>query len=765
MGSQPRSLAEDLRQRSDDDLVALLRLRPDLASPPPSDLTQLAARSHTAGSTTRALDRLDAFTLQVLDVVAVLPEPVAEAAVVPCLPGASPAEVHQAVTRLRTLCLLWGEPDAHRLTSTVREALGPAPAGLGPPLAELRPGLAPPTGAEIDRLLRAAPPEALEVLEHLTWGPPFGAVDRANRQVSPDDAGTPIDWLLAHELLVGADQRTVALPREVGRHLRGGRIHREVAPALPAAESTPHDPHAVDRAAAGSAFDAVRRVEDLLEGWSVDPPAQLKAGGLGVRELRAAAAAVDVDEAAAALLVETAHDAGLLASADDAWLPTPAYDVWRAQPLARRWVDLAGAWLGSTRVVGLVGSKDAKGGRVNALGPDLDRVVLPEVRRDILADLALAGPGAAIDPAVLLTRQAWRQPRRAARSRADLVRWSLAEGTTLGLVAHGALATPARHLLDGDPAGAADLVDPLLPTPLRHVLLQADLTAVAPGPLDGDVARELAMAADVESTGGATVFRFTEQSVRRALDAGRSGTDVLAFLAAHSRTPVPQPLEYLVDDVARRHGRLRVGSASSYLRCDDPAVLDELLADRHAEGLRLRRLAPTVVASSAPPEVVLDQVRRMRLLPAAETADGAVVVRRPDALRSPPRPRPPRLVAEPPIPGEPGLRAAVRAMRARDRAEPVAPAMADDGRRAVWSGPLPRTSVAETLELLTDAVERRLAVLIGYVGTDGLTTPRVVDPVEVRGGWLSAFDQQQEQMRAFAVHRITGAVLVTPDRT
>ena len=72
----------------------------------------------------------------------------------------------------------------------------------------------------------------------------------------------------------------------------------------------------------------------------------------------------------------------------------------------------------------------------------------------------------------------------------------------------------------------------------------------------------LAMLADVESSGGATVYRFTESSVRRALDAGRSASECHAFLAAVSRTAVPQPLTYLIDDVARRHGRLRVGAAS-----------------------------------------------------------------------------------------------------------------------------------------------------------------------------------------------------------
>jgi hypothetical protein len=64
------------------------------------------------------------------------------------------------------------------------------------------------------------------------------------------------------------------------------------------------------------------------------------------------------------------------------------------------------------------------------------------------------------------------------------------------------------------------------------------------------------------------VYRVTERSVRRALDAGRSGTQLLAFVEQRSRTPVPQALRYMIEDAARRHGLLRAGAAASYLRCD-----------------------------------------------------------------------------------------------------------------------------------------------------------------------------------------------------
>ncbi|MBX4180171.1 helicase-associated domain-containing protein, partial [Streptomyces geysiriensis] len=198
------------------------------------------------------------------------------------------------------------------------------------------------------------------------------------------------------------------------------------------------------------------------------------------------------------------------------------------------------------------------------------------------------------------------------------------------------LATPAEQA--AATAAAARLLAPLFPEPLDHVLLQADLTAVAPGPLERELADVLGVLADVESKGGATVYRFTPGSVRRALDAGQSAADLHAFLARHSRTPVPQPLTYLIDDVARRHGRLRVGAASAYVRCDDDATLDEILADKRAAGLGLRRLAPTVLAAQADPAALLEGLRAMGFAPAAESAAGDVLIAQ--RRRRAPLPRP-----------------------------------------------------------------------------------------------------------------------------
>ncbi|OMI33251.1 helicase-associated domain-containing protein, partial [Streptomyces sparsogenes] len=310
-------------------------------------------------------------------------------------------------------------------------------------------------------------------------------------------------------------------------------------------------------------------------------------------------------------------------------------------------------------------------------------------------------------------------------------------------------------------AAAARLLAPLLPQPLDHVLLQADLTAVAPGPLERPLAAMLGVLAEVESKGGATVYRFTPASVRRALDAGQAASDLHAFLAEHSRTPVPQPLAYLIDDVARKHGHLRVGAASAYVRCDDDALLAEILADRRSAGLRLRRLAPTVLAAQAAPDALLEGLRAMGYAPAAESAEGDVLITRAEAHRTPPRSAPTPVPEGPPVPDDTLLGAAVRAIRAGDRAATTPHKPVPTG--ATAAGRLPRTTSADTLATMQAAALTGSAVWIGYVNADGAASQRVIAPVRVEGGFVTAYDHTADEVRTYPLHRITGVAELADD--
>ncbi|MGW0364290.1 helicase C-terminal domain-containing protein [Streptomyces sp. NPDC002990] len=801
-GSAPRSLAEALRARDDAALTALLHARPDLVSPVPGDMTQLAGRAGTRASVVRALERLDRFTLQTAQALAVAPEPCPYPVLESLLTGhrgadtgdsAARAALPRALGTLRDQALVWGDEDRLRLVRTARELLAPSPGrpsptGLGPTVAEATAGMSPTRIQEIvaaaglppthdavsavtaltglftdpDRmsaLLDGAPAEAHQVLGRLVWGPPYGEVTA--------NPTPPVRWLRDRGLLLPASARTVVLPREVALHLRGGLAHRDTQPVAPPVRARrEHRPQLVDANAAGQALAALSTVEDLVKSWEHAGPAVLRAGGLSVRDLKRAAATLDTTESSAAFWIELAYAAGLVAGdgeADERYAPTPAFDDWCELAPADRWSALVTAWLPATRTAGLAGEQDAKGRTLSVLGPDLDRSAAPELRRRILELLAGLPEGASPDPDSLLDRLAWERPVRGSGDlRARLAHWTMTEAEILGVTGRGALSGPGRALLDHrDPA---PLMAPLLPEPVDHVLLQADLTAVAPGPLRRPLGDTLAVLADVESKGGATVYRFTPGSVRRALDAGHAAADLHAFLKEHSRTPVPQPLAYLIDDVARRHGHLRVGAASSYVRCDDDAMLGEILADKRSAGMGLRRLAPTVLAAQAEPGALLDGLRAMGYAPAAESRTGDVLVSRAHAHRTPPRSAPVPVPDGPPVPDETLLGAAVRAIRAGDMAATVVRKEPAPSAPRAAPGGLPRTSAAETLATVQAAALTGSAVWIGYVNAEGAASQRVIAPVRVEGGFVTGYDHTADEVRTYALHRITGVAELAEDQ-
>ncbi|MGC3004129.1 DNA-binding protein, partial [Streptomyces sp. G35A] len=419
----PRSLAEALRGRDDASLAALLRSRPDLITPVPTDLTQLATRAGTRASVVRALERLDRFALQTAQALAVAADPATYGELLGLLAGdegdpAVAAALPHALGTLREQALVWGGDDRLRLVRTARELLSPSPqhpspTGLGPSVQEATAGMSPGRIQEIvaaaglpsthdsvsavasltalfgDRtrmaaLLDEAPHESLEVLDRLVWGPPYGQVTAA--------PAPRLRWLLDRGLLLPTAPGTVVLPREVALHLRGGRAHRTPEPVPPPVEAAAtHRPQVVDATAAGQAYTALATVEELLKDWDEGGPAVLRAGGLSVRDLKRTAVALDVTEPVAAFWVELAYAAGLLASdgeADERYAATPAYDEWLERPAAERWTRLATAWLTATRTAGLVGGRDAKDRTLSALGPGLDRSAAPEVRHRVLALLA-----------------------------------------------------------------------------------------------------------------------------------------------------------------------------------------------------------------------------------------------------------------------------------------------------------------------------------------------------------------------------------------
>lgn len=748
------TLTEWLRERDDAALTRLLGARPDLATPVPADTSVLATRAGSRASVVRAAESLDTFTLTVLDGLLLCDadtRPVTLAEVSSMLGAKVPRKrVREAVATLTDLALAWGPESALNVVASAREAAGMFPGGLGRRSAEL-------DGRDLAAVLAGLSEPEQRLLATLADGQPTGRSKDASTIVPLEQAQSPVQKLLAKGLLLRLDAETVELPRQVGLVLRGANPMGHVKAGPPPVQTTPHKLSTVDSTAAGEAMELIRHTEALISLWSQEPPPVLRAGGLGVRDVRRLARELQVDEVRCTLIAEIALGAGLVIATDTTapqWAPTTQADIWLAATPPHRWATLAAVWLDLPRLPGLAGSKDMRDKVIAPLSEELRRPLAPTTRRRVLDALGEYEPGTGVDSAEdLAGLLAWRAPRRGGRLRDQMVLWTVREAHALGLVAFGTLTSPARALLADGPAIAGKRMAEAMPTPVDHVLVQADLTVVAPGPLEQTLAHEINLVADVESAGGATVYRVGETSIRRALDAGRTSTDLHELFRTRSRTPVPQGLTYMIDDVARRHGQLRGGAAMSFLRCDDEALLTEVAASPVGTRLELRKIAPGVLVSPIPLADVLEELRGAGFAPSAEDADGRLMDLRPSGLRVPSRQRP-RTSGLPKPPSPDQLADLVSSMRAGDKA-----AGTRRGRTVALAGGR-GADTSETLALLQEAVTQRRNVHIGYVDAHGTASQRVIEPVRVGAGVLEGLDSTRSETHRFALHRITSVSLV-----
>jgi len=731
-----------LAELDDERLIRLLELRPDLTQPPPGTIAALAARAQARQSVKAATDELDFLRLAVLDALLVLH---ADTAAVPltkllALIGDRAAEdtVTAAVDDLRERALVWGD-------ATVRVA---AEAAAGLPWYPGQAILEDTEPTDIAARLEALDSAQLGLLQRLLEGSPMGRTRDAAPGTPPD---RPVQRLLAAGLLRQVDAETVILPRLVGQVMRGelpGPV--QLTQPDPAVSTTTVAD--VDAVAAGAVIDLLREVELVLETLGATPVPELRSGGLGVRDVKRLTKLTGIDDGRLGLILEVSAAAGLIAAGlpepdphdgvGPYWAPTVAADRFVDSPTASKWHLLASTWLDLPGRPSLIGSRGPDGKPYAALSDSLFSTAAPLDRRlllDVLADLP-AGSG--VDATAASRAMIWRRPRWAVRLQPDPVGDLLTEAHALGVVGRGAIASAARKMLAGGPADEVVVaMDKVLPEPIDHFLLQADLTVIVPGPLQRELAEQLGAVANVESAGAAMVYRISEASIRRALDTGRTASELHALFNRHSKTPVPQGLTYLIDDVARRHGQLRVGMAQSFVRCEDPALLAQAVASPVVEQLEMRLLAPTVAVSQAPISEVLSALRDAGFAPAAEDSTGAIVDIRARGARVPAPPRR-RAYRPTPTPTSQTL-GAIAAVLRKVAATPFSSLRLD-----------PTVAISQ----LQEAAHLQSSVVIGYVDPAGVATQRVVAPINVRGGQLTAYDPASGRVREFAIHRVTSVV-------
>ncbi|MGW3955073.1 helicase C-terminal domain-containing protein [Streptomyces sp. NPDC004752] len=803
-------------------LARVLTTRTDAVSAPePRSVGELADRLQRPGSVALVLPRLTLPHLQVAEALAALGAPASRAALADLLGVAddeTTRELEAALEALADHALVW--PDGAgglRMAGPLRQAWD-APLGLDAPLKELLAGTTSdelrgmlaavgikPPGTKPQRLaalvehhsdperiasvVARAPAAARELLERRAAAAP-GELPQFIMFGSPSPDPAPGErWARERGLLIQDRHRygPARMPAEVALALRGSGRHAPFQPVPPSVRGVSVTPVEVDGEASAAAAAFATHAASVLSACSAAAPARLKSGGIGARELARIGKAAQADDAVVRLTLETAYAAGLLGRDGDRVAPTEAYDAWAEQEPPEQFAVLLQAWRNLPLTPTQARDEDNKALPALAGAPPCNGCV--QARHGLLTAAAQLPAGQGVRATSDLgPRIAWHRPL-ADGSPQDRTPFAavIREAELLGVLARGALSALGIHLRTGDTEGLSIECRRLLLSASATARIGADLTAVVTGTPSARLARLLDSVAERETSGTASVWRFSAGSIRRALDAGRVPEDITADLSAVANGPLPQPLTYLIADTARGHGRVRIAPAACVLHGDEPALLAELAAHRRLAGLGLRQLAPTVLVSRSPLDATLAALRAEGYAPVAETAEGTVRVEkaRPRRAASPvPAPRgsggkgsgargsgriAATSAAKAPAAVDPIILAAQLLAASPTASASTAPASApSDGGVpfatgteevvAGWAKRLPHSDIRQ----LAHAIDAGQAITVEYVATSGNRTVRTLSRLALDPPYLEAWCHLRDAERVFTLSRIHSVMTVMP---
>ncbi len=623
---------------------------------------QLAKRAADDASVLEALQTLSTVELRVLEAYSSLQNATIDE-VLTVLPD-DEQQVRTAVSRLYDMALLWGGPQLQPVRCA-RQAFGAHPCGLA--------GVGH-VSVDEQQILAAAAQLDPQLRERLVWDNP---VD-----------GQP------NPLMVSRGDSYV-LPREWSLVLRQGRFLRPASP--------PRLPQVADPAGGALLWAPVAGVRFALGELRREPLAWHPVRGVARRALsdRAARMRVPVDDLV--VWLELANMAGLVGGEESHAGPTEQAARWLAAEPEQMWLDLIEGWLSSNRP--LLACRPESLGCLSTA----DTPRFASHRRHVLR---VWPSGVHADREAVAAALVWELPRmHEAQAQLDDIHGELLH---LGLI-EADVATAALDLLPDDPTAAAQFL------PGVHgeasLVVQPDATIMAPATVDSDTWGLLEGISVVDSWGPMSIHRI-DPARMRATVAVEDPDVVLARLARASRTPIPQPVEYLIRD-ASRTSSARVYSASvvEVPEADHPAALQA----------GLQQVGPKVFTSDLPVDVV---VRRL--------AEHGVDARTEQAITMPPpldHPRP-----EPPPDPTTVTRLVDHLLSKAAPHEVTPPDLTTGDAQAV-------------VDVCRDAVAARKRLWLQISDPEGMRT-ELVEPLALRGGQLTAWSLTAGRASTIAVARI-----------
>ena len=297
----------------------------------------------------------------------------------------------------------------------------------------------------------------------------------------------------------------------------------------------------------------------------------------------------------------------------------------------------------------------------------------------------------------------------------------------IGLTSNGIAQPWMFSALKGDLKAAAVAIAKHMPALQSRVILQTDLSIVAPGPLEVAAEDRLREFAQAESIGLASHFRLTPLSVSYALERGHSIDQIRDSLIELSGNALPQPVEYLLNDVVRRFGRIKVvtdeSGGGAYIKVADATLAIELANDLRHRIIALRQIDPTTLYSKYTADVVYFTLRDYGHLAVRANQDDSVIS--PERINS----QSEKVAAVDPV------QALVAKLRLAD-------ADSGDGENEMM------------LRQLQLAIKNKSAIAVSYLGKDGTEHRFILEPVAISNGRLRSRDKKADIERTLPLANI-----------
>jgi hypothetical protein len=323
-----------------------------------------------------------------------------------------------------------------------------------------------------------------------------------------------------------------------------------------------------------SAFETVQALTELVIELEQNYVREVGKGQVGLPELKRLALHLGRDVEYARLLYALAQLTSLVGVSDKRWKVGLAYQAWLSATPSQRWQQIANTWvslLGDTSTFEV-----SKSSNLNHAFQE----TFPIARDGVLSHIS------------------------------RLI--SFAE--LIGLSSSNSMSSWFRPLLEGNIAKATKLLSENLPATQNRIIIQADLTIIAVGPLPTDKELNLRRFVETERIGVASTYRINNLSVTYGLETGLSETEIRDLLLELSGVALPQPVDYLIREAATRFGRLvlRESPTGTLIQSNEQILLTQILNDSALKTLGITKTSETTLESRFEVEIVYYLLRESK---------------------------------------------------------------------------------------------------------------------------------------------------------